>query len=148
MSTKAERLAYLANELAEMYPARRVTRAFMNHTERQDADLEAGVLTVIGTGVPDYPYEVSDYGGYQRQTERGLVALVITGQLKLPEGTDPALVETAEWQLLAELEAFADQAIGDPLLVELRLLSARMSGQLDVPYGWVHTQWQLPLLEQ
>jgi len=150
MSAKAERIAYLAAQLAAQFPARGVTRSFLPHAQRSDDELAPGLFTVLSNGVASYPYEHSDYGpglDAPAQTELGELELVITAQIKLPEGSTGEAVETAELDMLADLEAFANAAIGDELLVTLRLLRARQSLQLDVPYGWVHTEWHLPLLE-
>lgn len=150
MSTKGARIAYLAAALAAQFPARGVTRAFRMHTERNDSELAPGLFTVISNGVADYPYEHSDYGpglDAPAQTELGALQLIITGQIKLPEGSDGEAVEGAELDMLADLEAFANAAIADEQLVTLRLLNARQSAQLDTPYGWIHTEWLLPLLE-
>lgn len=150
MSAKGDRIAYLASELAAQAPLRGVTRTFRVHAQRSDAELAPGLFTVLANGVPDYPYEHSDYSpglDAPSQTELGTLALIITGQIKLPEGCDGEAVEAAELAMLADLEAFADAAIADDALVTLRLLSARQSAQLDTPYGWIHTEWQLPLLE-
>lgn len=150
MSTKSARVAYLAAALAAQFTARSVTRSFRMHSERSDSELAPGLFTVISNGVADYPYEHSDYGpglDAPAQTELGVLQLIITGQIKLPEGSDGEAVEAAELDMLADLEAFANAAIGDDPLVTLRLLSARQSAQLDTPYGWIHTEWQLPLLE-
>jgi hypothetical protein len=150
VSTKSARLAYLAAALAAQFPARNVTRSFRMHAERQDSELAPGLFTVLGNGVADYPYEHSDYGpglDAPAQTELGALQLIITGQIKLPERSEGEAVETAEFDMLADLEAFANAAIADEQLVTLRLLSARQSAQLDTPYGWIHTEWLLPLLE-
>ncbi|HET8555282.1 MAG TPA: hypothetical protein VFL78_10685 [Rhodanobacteraceae bacterium] len=148
--SRAERLAYLRTALAAALPSRNVTRSFVMHTMLPDADLAPGRITVISAGVADYPYETSDYNGSPtgpRQTEDATLQLIITGQIKLPEGTDPAAVEDAESDLLADLEVFADAAIADPEMVALRILRARQSQQLDAPYGWIHTEWVWPVLE-
>lgn len=148
--TRSEVKAYLAAQLAAAFPARGVTRTFMPHAVRSDDELAPGLFTVIGTGVASYPYEHSDYGpgiDAPRQTELGDMRLIITGQIKLAEGASGQDVEDAEDEMLADLEAFANAAIADNQLVTLRLLSARQSGQIDAPYGWIHTEWELPLLE-
>lgn len=150
MNTKSARIAYLAAALAAQFPARGMTRSFRMHSERNDSELAPGLFTVLSNGVGDYPYEVSDYGpglDAPAQTELGALQLIITGQIKLPEGSEGEAVETAELDMLADLEAFANAAIADDKLVTLRLLSARQSAQLDAPYGWIHTEWLLPLLE-
>lgn len=150
MNTKSARIAYLASALAAQFPARGVTRSFRMHTERRDNELAPGLFTVLGNGVADYPYEHSDYSpglDAPAQTELGALQLIITGQIKLAEGSEGAAVEAAEFDMLADLEAFANAAIADNQLVTLRLLSARQSAQLDTPYGWIHTEWLLPLLE-
>lgn len=150
MSTKSARIDYLAAQLQAQFAERGVTRTFRMHTERADAELVPGLFTVLGNGVADYPYEYSDYGpglDAPAQTELGALRLIITGQIKLPEGSEGHAVEAAEFDMLADLEAFANAAIADNLLVTLRLLSARQSAQIDTPYGWIHTEWLLPLLE-
>jgi len=150
MNTKSARIAYLAAALAAQFPARGITRSFRMHSERDDSELTPGLFTVLSNGVADYPYEHSDYGpGLDApvQTELGALQLIITGQIKLAEGGEGEAVETAELDMLADLEAFANAAIADEQLVTLRLLSARQSAQLDTPYGWIHTEWLLPLLE-
>lgn len=150
MSTKADRIAYLVAALTAQLPARTVTRSFRLHTERSDDELAPGLFTVLANGVAEYPYEHSDYGpGLDGpvQTELGHLCLIIVGQIKLPEGSAGEAVEAAELEMLADLEAFANAAIDDEKLVTLRLLSCRQSAQLETPYGWIHTEWLLPLLE-
>lgn len=150
MSARSLAKQYLADQLAAQFPARKVVRSFVPHAQLDDADLAPGRFTVIGVGVSSYPYEHSDYGpgvDAPQQTELGDMRLIITGQMKLPEGASGQDVEDAEDEMLADLEAFANAAIADNQLVTLRLLSARQSGQIDAPYGWIHTEWELPLLE-
>lgn len=149
-SAKAARLAYLLAVLTAQFPGRDVTRTFRLHTERDDSELAKGLFTVLANGVAGYPYEHSDYGpglDGPAQTELGDLRLIIVGQIKLPEGSAGDAVEDAELDMLADLEAFANAAIANDPLVTLRLLNCRQSAQIDTPYGWIHTEWALPLLE-
>jgi len=125
-----------------------VTRTLVDLDQHQAADLQAGIFIVIADGVRGYPYEHSDYHNgvdAPSQTELGQFEFIVIGRGQLPEGSDGAAVEAAEFAMLAELEAVADAAIGSDPLLDLLLLRSELSGQLVAPYCTVYTRWRLRL---
>ena len=116
--------------LATALPARVVTRDFKDFSQRQEADLLTGVISLIGAGEKDY----ANYLG--RATQLGTVPFVLVGQIKLAETAAPSAVEDAEDLLAEEIKAFC-RAPGDPLLGGILMRSFRQSGQLEAPYGWI-----------
>jgi hypothetical protein len=111
-------------------PTRIVTRDFKDFADREQADLEAGVVSIIGNGEKDYAPILS------RAAELGTVPFVVVGQVKLAEDAAPSAVEDAEDLLAEELKAFC-RAPGDDLLGGISFLGFRQSGQMDAPYGWI-----------
>lgn len=148
MSVKSQRLASIATALAAAVPARMVTRSYRNHQQRKNAELTPGLYTVLAGGVKDYPYETADNGiDNPSTTSLGDLRFSIVGQIMLPEPSTGEAIETAELQMLDELENFADQMAATDGTLTLRLLGASLSQQLEIPYGWVYTTWSLPLWE-
>lgn len=130
-------------------PGRVVTRRYQDFAHRPREELEAGVFTIVSTGITEYPYERADFDdseGGARQTDLGVFAFTIVGQIQLAEDATGEDIEAAEFQLLQELETVADQAIASEELVDLRILKAGFSGQLDAPFGWIATDWTIRLM--
>jgi hypothetical protein len=141
-------VARIKSLLETAYPARIVTRDYIELADRPAAHLKAGVYTILCRGIEGYDYEVSDhFADTPAQTELGSFQLVITGQIKLPDKCTGEDIDSAEFDLIAELESFADSGITDPTLQDLLLRRTVMSQQLDKPYGWVFTEWRLRLFE-
>jgi hypothetical protein len=122
--------AALKAAMAAAMPARVITRDLRDFAEREEADLLAGVVTLVGAGEKDY---VDLLGGAYDQ---GTVPFTVVGQVKIGEGTSPSAVEDAEDALMEEIKAFVINP-GSDLLGGIRLLGWRQSGQLEHPYGWI-----------
>lgn len=132
--------------LAARAAGRVVTRDYLPFNLRAQPDLEAGIYTILPGPIGPYPYEVSDNGGATdslRATECARLRVTVIGQMLLPEGAAGVDVDAAEFEMLAELEALADDAIETETLIALKLLSARPSGQVESPYAWIHTEWEV-----
>lgn len=147
MSTRYKPLlAAIVTALQAVNPARRVTRSYDDFANRPEADLVAGVWTVQPGGITRYPYEVSD-GGFAadglRATEHGRLLVRITGQLLLPGDCTGLAVDDAEFGLVHELEQLADAAIEHELLGTLQINDVRMSAQVEKPYAWVDSTWEV-----
>ena len=136
-------LAEFATQLAALAPTAVVSRSYRELAQWKDADLKAGVFTIIGLGPRRYAYEHSDHydAGGPRQTELAEYAFTVVAQKLLAESATGEAVEAAELAMLATLETLADQAIGSEELVDLRLERAHQSGQLEAPLAWVVTEW-------
>lgn len=113
--------------LAAALPARVVTRDLKNFDQRKDAELQAGVLTLVAAREFGY----ANHRG--READMGRLSLAIVGQIKLPGKPAPSTVEDAEFAFAAEVKTFLAGAlpVSDALLLE-----TRFSGQLEAPYGW------------
>lgn len=136
--------------LTAAQPLRVVTRRYQDFAARSAADLARGIYTVLSGGVEGYNYEASDHwGGLDgpQQTELGTFTLTITGQIRLPENATGDQVEDAEFDMIAELERFADAGIEDDALKDLLLRRTVMSQQLECPFAWVFTEWRLRLFD-
>lgn len=120
-------LENLKNALQSAMPTRVVTRDLMNFDLRQEADLEAGVLTVAANRERGY----ANYRG--READLGRMSLLVVGQLKMPENALPSEVEDAEFVFAEEVKGFLQGALP---VQAADLLETRFSGQLDAPYGW------------
>ncbi len=120
----------LRESLETALPTRVVTRDHLDFGQRTEADLLAGVVTIVGLGEKDY----SQWPG--RETQLGTLPLLIVGQLKLAEGSAPSAVEDAEDTLAEEIKAFC-AAPPVPFLGALAMKGFRQSGQLEAPYGWI-----------
>lgn len=147
MSTRYKPLlAAIVTALQAVNPARLVTRSYADFANRDQALLLAGLWTVQPGGITGYPYEVSD-GGFAtdslRASEHGRLLVRITGQLLLPGEPTGLQIDDAEFDLVHELERLADAAIEHPLLAALQLNDVRMSAQIENPYAWVDSTWDV-----
>lgn len=116
-------LASLRQQLQLALPGRVVARDLQDHPQRPLDQLLQGVVTVIVPEVQLDPW---------LETLR----LTLVGQLAVPErASSPAAVEDAELQLLQQLLAFVRNPGGE--LPRLHSPRARLSGQLEYPFGWV-----------
>lgn len=133
MSELGARMQALADALAAAYPARKVRRSFVDHNQLKDADVLAGVYTVISGGESGF----TNVAGYNAKDGDQGVKLI--GQIRLPENKDQdqagKLVEEAEFTMIEEVKAFLG-ALPDTLCL-LSLIEWAQSQQLEVPYGWI-----------
>lgn len=119
----------VADGLAAAYPARIVTRDFVDPMQRPDADVTTGLFTVLTLGADELDAVLE---------QRGQARLLIVGQVKVAEDTDPHLVEDAELQLFHELREFAEAPGAG--LCPFYLQNVAFSAQLDHPYGWFRSE--------
>ena len=141
MNEFEQRLEDLAAALAAAAPARIVTRDYQDRAMRAEADLVTGVFTVIGRGGHDFANRPG------RMADLGASRALVTGQLLVDEaalgreavGSD---VEAAEFDLLGELQAMAQGALPTSI-GGLRLVKFDQSGQLETPYGWIASVWEI-----
>lgn len=135
MSTLSDKFEQIKTALALAFPARIVTRSFMNPSDRPDSELLFGVYTVISQAE----------GGYNnlpgREAMYGRIELLIVGQTKVGEGDSSVEIEDAEFQMVDEIKGFL-RAL--PVGIDSLLLKKfRQSGQVDHPYGWVVFQLEM-----
>lgn len=122
-------------------PTRVVSETFKAFDLRADADLQAGVITILFSGVDAYDYEHSDsFDGIDAtQTDNALIALQVLGQQRIDADATDTEAQAAELALLADIEKLANVGIQNDVLANLRITSAKTSTQLEAPYVWVHT---------
>jgi len=116
----------LVTALSAAAPTSTVTRTMLDFAFRDEAELEAGVFTVISKGIEGN--EPEEY-----------LNLLLVGQVLVrasEDDTDPQagdLLEEAEHTLLDQVHCFIRGAKG----AQLKLGTVRQSMQLDRPYGWI-----------
>lgn len=130
--------------MAAAAPSRVVTDRFLTFDMRADVDLLAGVITILFAGVPAYDAEHSgsldgiDYD----QTGFAQLEFTVVGQMRVAENATGTQVAAAEIALLGDIEKLANQALSNDDLVQLRIVSASCSQQMESPYLWVATKFQ------
>lgn len=130
----ADALNALKDGLAAAMPTRVVTRDLLPFDLRREADLTAGVLSLVANVENRY----ANYRG--REAQLGRLRVVVVGQIKLPEGAQPSAVEDAEFAFADAVKGF----LGGVLPVtDVQLLETRFSGQLEAPYGWFAMEWEV-----
>lgn len=124
-------LSALSAGLAAALPAGRiVTRSFQPLALRNQADLLAGVFTLVCRGESGY----ANYLG--READLGALRVLLFGQLLLPGNPSGLQVEQAELAMAEEVKTF----LRSPLPAGVRECLARsfeQSAQLEVPMGWI-----------
>jgi len=137
-------LTAMKSVLEAAAPARVVTDVFLPFDVRPDAELLAGVLTILFVGVPAYDYEHTlQFDGIDHiQTDNALIEISVVGQIRVAENATGAQLATAEIALLTDIEKLANAGISDSRLNNLRLISAKCSSQMEAPYGWIYTLFQ------
>jgi len=108
---------------------RLVTRKFQDFSLRSQAELDAGIYTLVSRG--EFGYQ--NLGG--RRAKDGGQTLRLIGQFQLGEDADPDATEDEEFTMVDEVKAFL-QAL-PPEICQLEAKGYRQSEQLDHPYGWV-----------
>ncbi len=129
MSELSVHMNALKDALAARYPARVVTRDLKDGPQRSDAELTAGIYTVVSRGEDGYTNTMG------REASDGNHKIGLLGQLKLAENTSPSAVEDAEGVMVDEIKALLRSRT--PLTNSLRAIGFRQSGQIEAPYGWV-----------
>lgn len=124
----------LRADLAAALPTREVTRDLLNFDRRMQSDLEAGVLTLVA----GREFAYANYRG--READLGRVAVVVVGQLKLPEDALPSAVEDAEFAFAEEIKNYLKGVLP---VSGIDLLETRFSGQQEAPYGWFAMDWEV-----
>lgn len=120
----------LLDALTTALPLRVVTRDLRDFAGRADADLQSGIITILGGGEKDYANTLG------RIAMLGTLPITLVGQIRVAENSAPSAVEDAEDALADEIKEFC-RAPGDPLLGGLSMLGYRQSAQLEHPYGWI-----------
>lgn len=129
-----EAIEALKVALAAALPGRVVTRDLLGFEQRREADLVAGVLTLITAKEGNY----ANYRG--READLGKLSVKLVGQLKLPESALPSAVEDAEFAFAESVKDFLRTALP---VEAVDLLETNFSGQLDAPYGWFAMDWEV-----
>jgi hypothetical protein len=125
-------------------PSRVVTDAYQAFDARPQAQLLQGVITILFAGVPAYDAENSGSldGIDHDQTGFAQLEFTVVGQMLVAENATGTQVAAAEIALLGDIEKIANQALANDDLVQLRIISASCSQQMESPYLWVATKFQ------
>lgn len=136
----------IKTRLQEIAPDRVVTRNWKPFQNHKQEELINGIWTVRTSGIPRYPYEASDgqlATDSLRATENGRLRVVIVCQMQLPNDSTGEQIDAAEFQMIHELEQLADMAIETEGLEALLLKDVAMSQQVEAPYAWVFSTWEV-----
>lgn len=129
MSEISDRMNLIKTTLAAALPARIVTRDLLDFSMREQADLEAGIYTLVSNGE----------NGYQNLLGRlamdGSQGILLVGQFQLVEDEPPSAIEDAEHVMVDEIKNFVRTL--PATLCRLKMNRYRQSQQIDAPYGWV-----------
>lgn len=123
-----DRLDAIEASLAAALPSRIVTRALKHYTEQSDADLTAGVVTIVSAGESGYNT------GLGMAAREGVHRILLIGHLRVAEDTTGADIEAAELDLIEEIKAWARQPVQG---MSISLDNVQHSRQLEHPYGWI-----------
>lgn len=131
----ATRMEQIKTQLQTIAPGSAVTRTYRDHGQRTSEDLAAGIFTIVSSGVTEYA-SIEPPGDFGRQR------VLIIWQGKVAEDATGEDLEAAEYAAMNQLEQLA--AEHDPVITpELILKSAETSMQLEAPYAWVASEWEL-----
>ena len=123
--------------VAENVPAWRVvTRSWKDFDGHAQADLEAGIYTLISQAERDY----ANY--YGREAQLGLQTILISGVFVLSESATGEQIEDAEFEMVEELKAVAQVRSKPEIIGALQLVGFQQSGQLEAPYGWILARFE------
>lgn len=117
--------------LATAAPARSVTRALKDFSDRNKTELTAGIYTLISKG----QVNTSRYDEHLK--------VLLVGQIQLTEDSTPDQIEEAELLMIDEIRRFVDGCQG----VQVMMKSWQQSQQIEAPYGWVSAEIQVGPLD-
>lgn len=124
----------LKTALAAALPGRTVTDSYLDHAQRDLADLQAGVITILA-------------GSVEPQSEWvDKISFRIIGQIAVDESTQkPGDVQRAELLLYRQIRAFCANP-GNKLSAQW-IRKARLSNQIEYPFGWIVVEMEQPELD-
>jgi len=116
--------------LADMYPARHVTRGLVDPAALGDELLRQGVFSLIAEATSEW----TDYTG--REGDYGTLRWSVVGYIRVDDDAAPVAVEQAEAELEDELLAFC-RAIKPAPLDAVYPKDCTYSRGLETPVGWI-----------
>lgn len=123
--------------VTDTVPAGRVvTRSWKDFDGHLQADLEAGIYTLVSQAERDY----ANY--YGREAQLGTQTILISGVFVLPEDATGEQIEDGEFEMVEELQAVAQERAKPAIIGALQLMGFQQSGQLEAPYGWVLARFE------
>lgn len=130
-------MAAIEAELALVAPTRVITRTLRQFEDHPAAQMASGVFLLLPAGVLGYPHEYPP-------GDNGQFRVLIIGRGKLAEDATGPQIDAAEFAMFNELEALADEHYELPdLIASLTLLDNAQSGQLEAPFYWVASTWEV-----
>lgn len=134
MSELDDRMEAIRAALAAKYPARVVTRRFVDFPQHPDADLQAGIYTLLAGGEAEFKNLNRAYNA-----KDGKQSITLLGQIRVPaqanEEADGLAVEQAEFALRDEVIAFLQDL--PEALCQIDAVGWTNSRQVEAPYGWI-----------
>lgn len=135
----AEVMRSLCDALQSALPHRVVSRSAKDFAQRPKHELDAGTLTLVALSVSNLDAE------RDLRDTAGKLSLLLLGELKLGERASGEEVEDAEWALWGEIDAFMRApGIG---LCPLNPVRLQLSGQAQIPYGWIAVEMEYSELD-
>lgn len=122
------RLDAIEAALTAALPTRLVSDTLQHYTERSDAELTQGVVTLVSADEKGYSQNLG------MAARDGTQRILLIGHLRVAEGTPRKAIQDQELDLIEELKAFIRAGVPG---MSLTLDSVIHSRQLDHPYGWV-----------
>lgn len=138
MSELGDRIDALVALFKTVAPARVITRTLQDFASRHDADLLAGVFTLVNKGVNDY----KNHPG--QAAALGTDGLIIVGQIRVAEGAAGDVLEEAEFLMMDDVKALANADLPTNLGGFI-VNGFTQSQQVETPYGWIAVQCDLLL---
>jgi len=123
-----DRLDAIEASLILALPTRVISRDLKHYSEQTDADLTAGVVTLVSAGEKNYSKALG------MEARDGTHSVLLIGHLRVAENQSGKSIEAAELDLAEELKSWVRAGVTG---MSLRLDSVQHSRQLDNPYGWI-----------
>lgn len=123
-----DRLDALEASLILALPARVISRDLKHYSEQTDADLTAGVVTLVSAGEKDYSR------GLGMEARDGTHRVLLIGHLRVAEDQGGQAIEAEELDLIEDIKSWVRAGVDG---MSLRLDSVQHSRQLENPYGWI-----------
>lgn len=115
--------------IAALPPGRIVDIGFVPYTDREIAELSAGVVNIVAAGEGDY------HNGLGMAAKEGTLQVLLIGHLQVAETGTRAALQQVEIDLAEEIKSFV--RTGGVAGMTVLLDRIEQSRLLEHPYGWV-----------
>jgi hypothetical protein len=129
VSELSDRMNLIVSSFAAAYPARVVTRKYIDRNLLSDVDLTAGTYAVLSRGERGFANLP------QRAAMDGTQDILVAGQFRLAETATGEDIDDAEFAMVEEWKSFV-RAL-PPGMCRLEMIRWAQSTQIEHPNGWV-----------